>query len=189
MDNWYKTALAEYWGSKASGCLFICKEDRTVLLFERSMDVEQGGTWGLTGGAIPNEFGMDEGYIESDFEDKEVLSNPEDDRFEDSARQETREETGTFPSEAEFIDSTTFIDGSFTFKTFIYNLSLEEKQSWTPTIQLNWENDDYQWFRMNELPENLHFGIENKLSVIQKSFEEEQTTPFVLAKKNFTNHN
>lgn len=179
--NWYKISTSKYWGSKASGCLFICKKDRTILLFKRSMEVEQPGTWGLTGGAVPNESGMDEGYMESELEweddTAQRFEEPENEIFEDSAKQETREETGTFPSESEFITSTDFTDENFTFRTFIYNLTLEEKESWTPTIQLNWENDSFQWFQKDNLPGNLHFGIEQKLPIIFESFKEQN--PFV----------
>lgn len=184
MRNWYKQALAEYWGSKASGCLFICKEDQTVLLFLRSPDVEQPRTWGITGGAVPVD-GEDEGFMESDlFEDDGESEDPHDEIFEDSARTETREETGTFPSESEMILSTDFSDGNFTYRTFIYNLPLSEKEAWSSTIELNWENDSYAWFPINQLPQNLHFGVSGKLEEIKKALEDQpEMGPQIFAMK------
>lgn len=39
-------------GAAASGTLFICPEDRTILLFQRSFQGDFGGTWAGVGGAI-----------------------------------------------------------------------------------------------------------------------------------------
>ena len=33
---------------------------------------------------------------------------------------------------------------------FICNISLKSKRAWTPTIELNWENDGFDWFMFNE---------------------------------------
>ncbi len=165
--SWYKFAFAKYWGKKASGCLFICKDDKTILLFLRSKDVEQSGTWGITGGAVQNEIKENENFFESDIEE---YKNPENEIFEDSAIRETIEEAGTFPSETQLITTVDFVDNSFTYRTIIYNLSLKEKESWTPTITLNWESNEYKWFPIDNLPGNLHFGIKQKLDIIIEIF-------------------
>ena len=45
-----------YWGRGGAGMMFVCSEDRTVLLLLRAEWVEQGGTWGVPGGGIGEGF-------------------------------------------------------------------------------------------------------------------------------------
>jgi len=45
-----------------------------------------------------------------------------------------------------------------------YNIPLKEKNNIKPI--LNWENKDYAWFNINNLPENLHPGFKNNLNEI-----------------------
>lgn len=149
-----------YWGKKASGILFVCSEDNTVLLLKRSNLVHNGGTWGIPGGAIA-ELGEDY-YSESNEED------PEDDLFVSSAKTETFEELGSLPTSFKEIGQTIFRDENFTYKTFVYNLSLKEKKAWTSNIVLNWENDDYRWFDINNLPSNIHPGVQHSLNQLYK---------------------
>ena len=40
------------WGRAGSGILFVCPEDGSILLFERSYDVLEPKTWGIVGGRI-----------------------------------------------------------------------------------------------------------------------------------------
>jgi len=164
---WYKTAT-EYWGAKGAGCLFLCREDQTILLFQRSMDVEQPGTWGITGGAVKTEELEDEFYQTTD-EELEI----EEEHYESTAVDETMEETGSFPNGGEQLLSFDFKDGSFTFRTHVFDLTLEEKNEWTPQIVLNWENDSFQWFPINGLPSNLHFGIITKIEDVKRLLGEQ----------------
>lgn len=145
-----------YWGKKASGILFICSEDNTVLLLKRSSLVHDGGTWGIPGGAIA-ELGEDY-FSESDEQD------PDDDLFTSSAQNETMEEMGSLPISFKQLGETTFRDKNFTYKTFIYDISLKEKNRWTSTITLNWENDYYKWFDIDDLPSNIHPGVQYSLN-------------------------
>jgi hypothetical protein len=91
-----------------------------------------------------------------------------------SAVTETEEEAGSFPENCEFIKSIDFKDDKFTYRTYIYDISKKEKKSWTPTIVLNWENQDYQWFTIDRLPPNIHFGVKEKLEEIKKVFNDFQ---------------
>jgi len=161
-NKWYKLA-STYWGAAAAGCLFICLEDKTILLFERSDEVEQPGTWGVSGGAVKEKGEL---FLKT----KDNKNNIEDNSFNSTAIEETTEEAGSFPENAELVDYTDFTDKSFTFRTYIYNISLEEKNKWTPTIVLNWENNSCKWYNINNLPGNMHFGVKEKIGEIIRLF-------------------
>ena len=156
-----KTA-STYWGKKASGIIFVCLEDNTILLLKRSELVHMGGNWGVAGGAVKE---LGDNYSES--EEDNVL-DPEIHVFMNSAEEEVREELGSLPKMENKLGETTFSDGNFTYKTFIYNITEEEKKRWTPMIKLNWENDDYQWFPLNQLPGNLHPGLNYTINELKK---------------------
>jgi len=136
-DTYHKTEGEVFWGKSGSGILLVSIEDQTALLLKRSNNVQEPGTWGIPGGAV----GEGEGRLES-------------------AMRESIEELGSLPRLEDHIDTITYNKGDFTYETFVYNVSLEEKNKWTPTIKLNWENDEYRWFPFNSLPTNLHFGIQ-----------------------------
>ncbi len=176
MVGWYKTSL--FWGKKAAGCVFICLEDQTILLLKRSRGVENPGTWGIAGGAIVNEdLGMEDDFYN---QDENHIPDPDQKIFKDSAIDETVEEMGSFPGNSEMLGSTDFSEGSFTYRTHIYNISLEEKQKWTPTIRLNLENDKYGWFSIMSLPPNLQPGFATKVNEIKQYFGQ----PFNLKRLN-----
>ena len=146
-----------YWGKSGSGILYVCFEDKTILLLKRSSLVEQPGTWSVPGGAIG------EGFYFTNHGEK--ISDTI--IFLKSAEKEAEEELGTLPNVDAFLGITDFKDGDFVYKTFIYNLTLKEKKGWSNTISLNWENDDAKWFHIEDLPSNLHFGLQYMLN--QKS--------------------
>ncbi len=140
-----------FWGRAGAGILFTCEEDNTVFLMHRSEDVEQPGTWGIPGGSVSGE-----GFYDSDI----GTDRPTDETFWAGAQQETIEECGSLPNDIELVDTLDFVSGSFVYRNFICNISLKSKLAWTPTIELNWENDGFDWFMFDELPEDLHFGVE-----------------------------
>lgn len=120
------------WGRAGSGLLFTTGE--TILLLKRSGSVEQPGTWGIPGGAIPEEDGklMD------------ALT---------SARKEAGEEGGSLPKH-KIVDKYVFRDGSFTFTTFVARVD----RQFTPL--LNWESDAYDWVSRDEVHKlRLHPGV------------------------------
>jgi len=124
------------WGNAGSGILFTTGEK--ILLLERSPYVEEPGTWGIPGGAIPQE------------EDGSFMDAQE------SAEKETEEELGFLPSYT-LVDQYVFESGSFRYTTFIAKVSPDAVEL---DFYLNWENDAWHWFTPEELDDvNLHFGV------------------------------
>lgn len=122
-----------YWGRQAAGLLLF--SGNRVLLTLRSEEVLEPGTWGVPGGAI---------------HDGEIAYN--------GALREAQEELGPLPPHLVF-GEVVYEDGSFRYTTFLARVTPENAKSWTP--MLNWENDDAQWIRVTDLPDDdLHFGLE-----------------------------
>ena len=107
-EMFYKEATEKrYWGVKCSGALFVCRDDGTVFLAKRSSKVEQGGTWGIPGGAVDIfqdelEAKMDEikgfpGFWYFPDLDDDKYPDPSVEVFEESALRETEEECGLVP--------------------------------------------------------------------------------------------
>jgi len=135
-----------FWGSRASGILFVRKNPKygfQVMLTLRSMDVEEPGTWGVPGGAIPKG----------------------DDPLR-SALRETAEEIGGLPRGnlkplGHIIWKAP--GGTFTFTTFI----IEVRQEWTPD-SFNWEADAADWFTLEDAETlDLHPGVRDVFNQIQ----------------------
>ena len=179
-----KTA-STYYGKAGAGILLICKEDSTALLLRRSKNVEQPLTWGIPGGAVT------EGWHDSDDINGEDVS---DQSFKETAIRETREELfseeindsdfeSTFKSlfnDEDLVGQTEFRDGGFVYKTFIYNITLDEKRKITPLIKLNWENTKAKWYSLSSLPSDLHPGLnftkqnlkERKVNIFKENKDE-----------------
>jgi 8-oxo-dGTP pyrophosphatase MutT (NUDIX family) len=152
----FQKSAKSFWGKQASGFLFFCPEDNTILLCKRSNSVEDPGTWGISGGAVGNGF-----YENSGDEDQ-----PDNSLLLSTAIKETEEELGSIPN-IDVIGTTDFKSGSFLYRTFISKISLKEKENFTPQIKLNWENTDFKWFDLNNLPAGIHFGVSFALSNFQ----------------------
>jgi 8-oxo-dGTP pyrophosphatase MutT (NUDIX family) len=158
-----------YYGKAGAGILFVCKEDQTCLLLKRSNRVEEGGTWGISGGAVSKGEGF---YNKNDIQENETLD------FKETAFRESNEELfsdGSFNVDLidkEFMGQTEFKDGGFKYLTFVYNVSLETKKKITSKISLDWENDAAKWFNMSSLPSNLHFGVDfTRKSLIEQEID------------------
>lgn len=122
-----------YWGRQAAGLLLF--SGNRVLLTLRSEEVLEPGTWGIPGGAI---------------HEGEIPYN--------GALREAQEELGPLPPHLVF-GEVVFQDGSFRYTTFLARVTPENAKLWRP--RLNWENDDAQWLKTDDLPEHdLHFGLE-----------------------------
>ena len=143
-----------FWGKQAAGVLLVCQEDQTIFLLKRSSQVEEPGTWGTAGGAI----GINE--------------DPQE-----GANREAKEELGILPQYKELLHSFVYTSGTFKYTTFVYDLSLEEKKKWIPSISLNWENDEYRWFQFDSLPSDLHFGLEFLKKKLEEAGLEEISDP------------
>jgi 8-oxo-dGTP pyrophosphatase MutT (NUDIX family) len=144
----------KFWGKAGAGILFVCSEDNTIFLMHRSRYVEQPGTWGIPGGSVSGE-----GFYDSSM----GADRPTDATFWKGAQQETVEECGSLPEQMSVEGTLDFQSGSFVYRNFICDIPLSEKEKWTRGIELNWENDEYGWFDFDDLPYDLHFGVENIL--------------------------
>jgi len=147
-----------YWGSAAAGILFFCEEDNTILLGLRSFAVMNPHKWGIPGGSV-----SEEGLIASDAVRTQGVT---DQMFWEGACVEVEEECGGLPhlmDKQNVIFETTFEDRNFRYRTFVYKLTLAEKLAWQ--IFTNWENDEFEWFTLHNLPKNLHSGVRYTLDL------------------------
>ena len=134
------------WGKAGAGILFMCGNE--ILLLLRSTHVEEPLTWGIPGGSIAGE----DYFISQDIKSQKVVEN-----FAwQGALKEAWEELGSVP-ECEPFDSVVYEEGGFTYTTFLVKITSEQKSAWA--IDLNWENIQWAWFTISELPGNLHFGV------------------------------
>ena len=124
-----------YWGVGGSGVVVLCTDDNTIYLQKRSLRVSGGaGQWGFPGGGI---------HIgQSQFHDTPI-ENPLDSSdpiFQDMAFEELEEEAGKngLP-EYRILDSLiSYDDCGFKYKTFIIDISIEEKEKMEPRTH-QWE--------------------------------------------------
>lgn len=127
-----------FWGKAGAGGIVVSTNTSRILLGLRSSLVEQPHTWGGFGGAIDSS-----------------------ENSENAALREIKEETGLNSA------LITNVIKSYVFnhpKTgFRYtNYIVEVKDEFKPI--LNWENVDAQWFPVDSLPDNLHFGLQSLLN-------------------------
>ena len=149
----------EFWGRAAAGIFFTCMEDNTAFLMHRSEFVQEPGTWGIPGGSVSGE-----ALYDSEID----VQRPTDGVFWEGAQQEVIEECGGLPEGVTLIGSVDFVEGNFVYRNFVCDISKESKARWTKSIRLNWENDAYGWFNLDDLEadlpyDELHFGVENLL--------------------------
>lgn len=148
------------WGRAGAGFLFVARaavgaggSGWRVLLFLRSEDVMEPGTWGLPGGKLDG----DEDPLEA-------------------AEREVSEECGDLLS-YELRGRVVFREGeradgpaTFVYTTFIAEVSSD----WEPA-QLNWENDAAEWFELDQDwrvigldASELHFGVRHVLEQLRR---------------------
>lgn len=147
-DTGMSGAGGRYWGNAGSGMLFTT--GKSILLLKRSAMVEQPRTWGIPGGAIPEDNGeLMDAYA--------------------SAKKECKEEIGVLPPH-KVITKFIFKDRDFMFTTFICKV-----KEFSPT-RLNWENDEWEWVSEEELSTyKLHFGVSLLLKSKQRNLFTEAT--------------
>lgn len=129
----------KFWGTRAGGILLVAKDTKHVLLLLRSQDVYEPGTWGMPGGKVDG-----------------------DESTETAVRREVREEMN-YTKKFSMIPSYTFSSGEFKYYNFLGVVSKE----FAP--RLDWENDDFGWFNLENLPSPLHFGV---VALLKNSFSE-----------------
>lgn len=156
----FEKRAKEYWGRKASGFLFICKEDNTIFLAKRSPAT--GGGWSGIGGAVAQ---AGEGWFDSIHD----MPDPSNQEFWNSAVREVKEELGSVPNIQSIIGETVFRDNDFTYKTFICNITKKEKNRWTNSLTIKPdEHSDVRWFNTFNLPANQHPGLAYSLRNIRR---------------------
>jgi 8-oxo-dGTP pyrophosphatase MutT (NUDIX family) len=150
---------AARWGLAGAGMLYYCPYDQTVLLLQRSREVEDPGLWGIPGGAVKSGR-RDYRGVETEWvdENEDAVQYPEE-VLRDTAHGESNEELGHTPEFEEEQGNHTTTHNNFNYTTFLVTVSLQQKRQISRNIQLNWENDDFEWFRVDNLPENIHPGV------------------------------
>jgi 8-oxo-dGTP pyrophosphatase MutT (NUDIX family) len=135
-----------YYGSKGAGVLFYCKSTNKILLGLRSAQANESGTWGIIGGSI---------------EEKE-------DPIE-AAHREVCEELNlkkcNLPLKLIYI----YNRSNFQYYNYLCEVSSEFKPI------KNWEHDKLEWFDINKLPSNIHYGVKHLLPNFKKLIENEST--------------
>ena len=138
-----------HWGSEGSGLLIT---DGVRMLLARRSDrpgrfgVDQPGTWGIPGGAVPVDDRTD---------------RPRSARA--SAIAETKEELGHLPSHIQIDQKPVAVykarDGSgFQYSTFVGRIKSEVANRYSPV--LNWEHTEWGWFERDDaLDLELHPGV------------------------------
>ena len=123
-----------FFGKIGAGCLFLGLSSGNVLIGKRSEEVMEPGTWGTWGGKV------DDG------------ENPVE-----ALERELREECG-FNKQADYIGVCVFREGEFEYHNYLVIVN----QEFQPT--LNDETDDFEWTSIDNLPQPLHFGLEDALN-------------------------
>jgi len=138
--------IGKRWGSAGAGILFTTGTQ--VLLLKRSPAVEEPGTWGIPGGAIP------------------VSSTGRKLATQLAAIREAKEELGSLPRPYVVVDQHIYQEKKFTYTTFIAKVA--DPVDWEPI--LDWENTDWGWFTKKDLGRlHLHFGVVGLLQAKQNS--------------------
>lgn len=128
----------KFWGKRGAGILIYCKSTQRFLLGLRGKWVDQPNTWGLFGGAIDG--------------------NESPNR---AAMRELHEEIG-YQGEVILHTLDIYRKGSFTFHNFIGFVPEEFRP------HLDHETTDARWFKLEEFPENLHFGMQRLIPLLQR---------------------
>ncbi len=164
---WYKESMATVWGQMASGIMF--RHNGNILLQSRSSDVEDGGTWGIPGGALKGT----EGYYDSkDLPEPQIDKDKLMELF-GSALQEVEEETGNSIElsynqiEAAINSHVQYRKDNFVYVTFVVDVTDEQALIFNDD-EHNWESDGHNWFHKNDLPENVHPGVSHVLNKLDE---------------------
>lgn len=146
MADIYVRTIEKLAGSSA-GMLFYCQDDNTVLLTKRSNTVSSPGTWDVQGGQE---------------EDK-------DDSALETATREAKEEIKNLPKKKKLLGKHVLAKSKGEYVIHVYGISKEEKEKWTPKINLNHESEKYKWFPVNKLPKNTHLDLSWLKKIIKDS--------------------
>ncbi len=131
---------SESWGKKGAGILVYNSSTMEILLLKRSPKVSfEPKTWGVPGGAVKK--GVKDSLITAVAESKEEMKNLPEGRIRKFPYVYKKEGT------------------DFTYDTYI----LETSEDFRP--ELNWENTNFMWTRIDQIPKNieLHPGVKELL--------------------------
>lgn len=135
--------MARRWGRAGAGLLVIARSTGRFLLTLRSAHVYEPETWGLPGGKIdPDE-------------------NPRT-----AAVRELMEETG-YDEDVAVSREPLYVYEEPDFR-FVNHAGLVDEE-FEPS--LNWENDDFGWFTLADLPDPLHPGVAVLFAMARKQIE------------------
>lgn len=132
-----------FWGKAGAGAIIVAVSTGRILLPQRSMSVEQPGTWGVWGGAI------DEG-------ESPVVA----------AQREVKEEAGAGRI-LKMVPLYIFTNGTFNYHNFMAVVPEE----FVPSV--NWETQGHRWVRFGEWPTPIHFGLEELIKNSGSKIENE----------------
>lgn len=156
----------QYFGPAGSGVIVLCTEDSSIYLQRRSKYVAGGrGQWAFPGGGYhPTE---EEEFYPTPIPERFRIS-PNDPALKANAIRELREEAGNngLPKYDLVGELISYEDCGFIYKTFIIDITLEEKYNWEPEPfeHCAWEVMDQGWFHKDDwLRQDIFFGFTPQL--------------------------
>ena len=126
----YTDKSGKFWGNAGAGAIFLAKDTGRYLLAYRSKYVNEPHTWGVWGGAIDG-----------------------DETPKEAAHREIKEEAG-YTRGFGLTHLHTFQSGDFKYDTFLATVPHEFEP------KLDWETESFEWFKLDEFPDDLHFGLD-----------------------------
>jgi len=145
--GWTAGSSGKHWGNAGSGILLVTPGKDKCFLLLRGPEVAEPNTWGIPGGAIPED------------EETGQMKDPWK-----SAVTELQEECGSlppgFPAQGKLFQND--VDENFTFYNYVVIVPEEAVTQWK--VRLDWENQGSGWFTPDDLPSPLHFGTKWLLS-------------------------
>lgn len=145
-------AQAQVEPAVAAAGLLLQRTDGQVLLVHRSASADSSQVWGIPGG-----------YLESG---EEATTG---------VQREATYELGPLPSYAVVrVVPQPFDDGSI-YTTVVASIPTETVEDWSP--RLNWENSEWGWFSVDQLPRPLHTGV---MQLLQRQASFKYTSPRML---------